>query len=214
MSNHYETYDPSEMIGPPLNVRGSLIVKEDVHAVTVDVFGHLNASKNVSTSKLKVSGDCKIAGKCEAGQVNNLGSLRVQNIMADKIMSSGYMSVAQEAVAGTFYADGAVKIKRLTADAAIEIRLGNRSIIEVIRSRGDITVKPSSKLMNTVMIPFRKLTCESIEGLNITLYRTSARLVCGENVVVGPGCSIGEIRYSKSLTVHPKSQVGQTVYSN
>lgn len=214
MSNHYETYNPSEMIGPPLNVRGSLIIKEDVHAVTVDVIGHLNTSMNVTTSKLKVSGDCKIAGKCEAGQVNNLGSLRVQHIKADKIMSSGYMSVAQEAVAGTFCADGAVKIKRLTADADIEIRLGNRSTIEVIRSRGDITVKPSSKLMNAVMHPFRKLTCESIEGVNITLYRTSAKLVCGEDVVVGPGCSIGEIRYCKSLTVHPKSQVGKTVYSN
>lgn len=214
MSNHYDSYNPSEMIGPPLNVRGSQMIPENVQAVTVHVIGHLNVSKNVTTTNLKVSGDCRIAGNCEAGQVNNLGSLRVQHIKADKVVSSGYLSVAQEAVAETFYAEGAVKIKRLTADRDIEIRLGNRSTIEIMRSGSNIIVKPSSKLINTVMQPFRKLTCESIEGQNITLYRTTAKLVCGEEVVVGPGCSIGEIRYSKSLTVHPKSQVGKTVYSD
>lgn len=214
MSNHYDSYNPSEMIGPPLNVRGSQIIHENVQAVTVHVIGHLNVSKNVTTSNLKVSGDCRIAGNCNAGQVNNLGSLRVQHIKADKVVSAGYLSVAQEAVTGAFYAEGAVKIQSLTANADIEIRLGNKSTIEIMRTRSNIIVKPSSKLINTVMQPFRKLTSESIEGQNITLYRTRAKLVCGEEIVVGPGCSIDEIRYSKSLTVHPKSKVGKTVYSD
>lgn len=124
------------------------------------------------------------------------------------------MSVAENAAAGTFYAEGAVNIKSLNADSSIEIRLGNRSTVEVMRAGGDIIVKPSSKLINALMHPFRKLTCTTIEGTSITLYRTTAELVCGEEIIVGPGCTIGEIRYSKSLTVDLKSQVDRTVFLN
>ncbi|MNB93987.1 hypothetical protein D3C75_411310 [compost metagenome] len=214
MSNNNNTYERTDMIDPPLKVRGSLFVRENIRAVTVDVFGHLSTKSSVSTSKLKVSGDCTIGGNCKANQVNNLGSLRVQNIQADNLRSSGYMSVAENAAAGTFYAEGAVNIKRLNADSSIEIRLGNRSTVEVMRAGGDIIVKPSSKLINALMHPFRKLTCTIIEGTNITLYRTTADLVCGEEIIVGPGCTIGEIRYSKSLTVDLKSQVDRTVFLN
>ncbi|MEK3739169.1 MULTISPECIES: hypothetical protein [Paenibacillus] len=214
MSNNNNTYERTDMIDPPLKVRGSLFVRENIRAVTVDVFGHLSTKSSVSTSKLKVSGDCTIGGNCKANQVNNLGSLRVQNIQADNLRSSGYMSVAENAAAGTFYAEGAVNIKRLNADSSIEIRLGNRSTVEVMRAGGDIIVKPSSKLINALMHPFRKLTCTTIEGTSITLYRTTADLVCGEEIIVGPGCTIGEIRYSKSLTVDLKSQVDRTVFLN
>lgn len=214
MSNNNNTYERTDMIDPPLKVRGSLFVRENIRAVTVDVFGHLSTKSSVSTSKLKVSGDCTIGGNCKANQVNNLGSLRVQNIQADNLRSSGYMSVAENAATGTFYAEGAVNIKRLNADSSIEIRLGNRSTVEVMRAGGDIIVKPSSKLINALMHPFRKLTCTTIEGTSITLYRTTADLVCGEEIIVGPGCTIGEIRYSKSLTVDLKSQVDRTVFLN
>ncbi|WP_339317173.1 hypothetical protein [Paenibacillus sp. FSL R10-2734] len=214
MSNDYDTYEFREIIDPPLKVRGSLILKEDVRTVTVDVIGHLRTQKNIATSKLKVSGDCTIGGHCKANQVNNLGSLRVQHIQADRLQSSGYLSAAQVAEVDTFHAEGAVKINRLTAGTSIEIRLGNRSTIEVMSSSGTIIVKPSSKLINALMHYFRKLTCKTIEGTSITLYRTTADLVCGENIIIGPGCSIGEIRYSKSLTVDPKSQVDRTVFLN
>ncbi|WP_340007168.1 hypothetical protein MHH52_05610 [Paenibacillus sp. FSL K6-0276] len=213
MSNDYDT-EFREMIGPPLKVRGSLFLQEDVRAVTVDVVGHLSTQKNIATSNLKVSGVCSIGGHCRANQVNNLGSLRVQHIQADRLQSSGYLSVAQDAVVETFYAEGAVKINRLIAGTSIEIRLGNKSTLEVMRSSGTITVKPSSKLINALMHYCRKLTCETIEGTSITLYRTTADLVCGEDIFIGPGCSIGEIRYSKSLTIDPRSHVDRTVFLN
>jgi cytoskeletal protein CcmA (bactofilin family) len=214
MSNINDTFERHEMIGPPLKVRGSLILQEDLRADTVNVVGHLSVKNNVVTSKLKVSGDCSIGGHCRADQVINLGSLRIQHIQADRLQSSGYFSVAQDAAVETFYAEGAVKIHRLTAESSIELRLGNKSTIDVIKSSGTITVKPSLKLMNALIPYFRKLTCETIEGTSISLYRTTANLVCGEDIIIGPGCSIGEVQYSKSLTVDPKSQVDRTVFLN
>ncbi|WP_375105016.1 hypothetical protein ACDZ28_14230 [Paenibacillus sp. RS8] len=214
MPHASDTFERNEMIGPPLKVRGSLILQEDIRADTVDVVGHLSAQKNVTTVKLKVSGDCSIGGHCRAEQVINLGGLRVQQLQANRLQSSGYFSAAQNVAVETFYAEGAVKIHRLTAGSSIELRLGNRSTIEVMKSSGTITIKPSLKLMNALIPYFRKLTCETIEGTSIMLYRTTADLVCGEDIIIGPGCSIGEIRYSKSLTVDPKSQVDRTEFLN
>lgn len=214
MSNANDPFERNEMIGPPLKVRGSLILKEEVRADTVDVIGHLSVQNNVTTAKLKVSGDCSIRGHCRAEQVINLGGLRVQHIQADRLQSSGYLSVAQDAAVETFYAEGAVKIHRLTAGKSIVLRLGNKSTIEVMRSNDIITVKPSLKLINALIPYFRKLTCKTIEGASITLYRTTADLVCGEDIIIGPGCSIGEVRYRKSLVIDPKSQVARTVFLN
>lgn len=65
MSNNNNTYERTDMIDPPLKVRGSLFVRENIRAVTVDVFYHLSTKSSVSTSKLKVSGDCTIGGNCK-----------------------------------------------------------------------------------------------------------------------------------------------------
>lgn len=212
MPNDKEAYQRNEFVDPPLKVRGSLFLQDDICAASVDVFGHLSTQGAVSTAALKVSGNCMIRGSCKAHQVNNLGSLRIQNIQADNLSSSGYLSVAQDAVVGTFYADGAVKIKHLTISSSLEIRLSSRSSVEVISADGNIIVKPNSRLMNALMPPFRRLTCQKIEGISITLQQTTAELVCGEDIVIGPRCTIREIHYSKSLTIDPKSQVDRTVF--
>lgn len=211
MSNEYDTYEPREMIGPPLKVRGSLILHVDVRAITVDVLGHLSTRNNVETSKLKVSGDCTIGGYCQANQVINLGSLRVQSIQTDHIQSSGYLSVAENATTRSLYAEGSVRMNRLVAEDSIELRLGNRCTVKDMKSSGVITIKPSSMLLNILMRPFHKLTCGNIEGTDITLYRTVAELVRGDNIIIGEGCVIKEVHYSKSLTVDPKSQVNKIV---
>lgn len=82
----------------------------NVCAVNVNVLGHLSTRKNITTPNLKVSGDCTIRGYCQANQINNLGSLRVQSIQADHIQSSGYLSVAQEATTTSLHAEGAVAL--------------------------------------------------------------------------------------------------------
>ncbi len=211
MSNDYDAYEPHEPIGPPLKVRGSLILHEDVCTNTVDILGHLSTRYNVATSKLKVSGDCSIEGYCQVSQVNNLGSLRVQSIQADHIQSSGYLSVAQEATTRSLNAEGAVQINKLVAKESIELRLGNRCTVKDMKSSGPITIKPSSMLLNILMRPFHRLTCGRIKGTDITLYRTTAELVYGDNITIGVGCVIEEVHYSKSLTVDPKSQVNKAV---
>lgn len=50
-----------------------------------------------------------------------------------------------------------------------------------------------------------RLESSYIEGRTINLQATKAKLVCGENVTIGYGCEIEEVRYSDILTIQPGS---------
>ncbi|MFF2017677.1 hypothetical protein [Paenibacillus sp. NPDC058177] len=196
----------------PLKVKGSLLRRDDIVATSVEVLGVLTARGSITTARLKVSGECSVANACVARQVKNLGSLRTRSLQAENISSSGYLSATQETTTGSFYAEGAVRMKRLTARNSIEIRLGNACSIDEMSAGGEISVLLSSTPFSFLMGPFRKMNCCSITGTTIRLERTTANLVCGEDVTIGPGCIIQELHYSKSLTVESKSKVKKVVF--
>ncbi|QHT62918.1 hypothetical protein GXP70_25140 [Paenibacillus lycopersici] len=55
------------------------------------------------------------------------------------------------------------------------------------------------------------LTAELIEGDYVYLENTTADIVRGTNVTIGPGCSIGRVEYSKQLRRIGGSQVNEVV---
>lgn len=57
----------------------------------------------------------------------------------------------------------------------------------------------------------KSLKAESIEGTHVTLACAKAKIVRGETVVLGPGCDIDRVEYSKQLTVHEKARVRERV---
>lgn len=196
----------------PLKVRGSLISRDPIRAASIHVTGHLKANSTLATALLKVSGECSIAEACYSESVENLGSLRVQRLQAQHVRSAGYLSSAGPIQAITFAAKGAVKLQQLHATERIEIVLGNTCKAEQLISAGPVIIRRSSPKLGLSMGPFRRLGCRLIQGETIRLERTTAELVCGTDITVGPGCDIGEIRYSQSLTVAPGSRVGSSVY--
>lgn len=163
---------------------------------------------------MKLRGECSVAQSCNAQELYCFGSLRTGSLKAVRVVSNGYLSVARSAHADEFRADGAVRIDRLSCAVSIRIQLGAWCKIRHMTCDGEITVAPSSRLLNLPMRPFQTLRCGTIEGAGITLYRTRADLVCGHDVTIGPGCIIGEIRYRDHLTLHPQSQVGRITQMN
>lgn len=208
------TLNPLPEEGKPLKVYGSQICPGDVEASSVEVLGHLQVRGKLTATRLTLRGECSVAQSCRAQELHSFGSLRTGSLQAVKVVSSGYLSVARSARAEEFQTDGAVRIDRLTCKETIHIQLGGLCRIRHMTCEGGITIAPSSRLMNLPMRPFRKLRCETIEGAGITLYRTQADLVCGQSVTVGPGCTIGEVRYRDRLTLHPHSQVGKITQIN
>lgn len=206
--------NPMPEANKPLKINGSRICRGDMDASHVEVLGHLHVSGSLSTARLKLRGECSIGLSCHAQELSSFGSLRVTELRGVSITANGYLSVTGEAAAEEFKAEGCVRIDRLSCTSTIRIKLGSLCKIRHMTSEGDIIVSPSFKLLPIPLSPFRKLRCEIIEGADITLYRTQADLVCGQKVTLGPGCSIREIRYRETLTVHPRSQVGKIIQMN
>lgn len=53
------------------------------------------------------------------------------------------------------------------------------------------------------------LTAESVEADQVELSYTKAQTVRGNRVVIGPGCTIGEVEYTESLEVHKSSKISR-----
>lgn len=200
--------------GKPLKIYGSQTFRGDMEAPSVEVLGHLNVRGKLSAARLNLRGECSVAQSCNTQELHSFGSLRTGSLQAGTAAASGYISVASSAQADEFRADGAVRIGRLSCTASIHIELGSACRIRHMTCEGGITIAPSARLLNLPMRPFRKLSCETIEGADIILYKTQADLVCGLNVTLGPGCKIGEVRYRDRLTLHPQSQVGKITQIN
>lgn len=198
---------------PQLKVRGSLLRRDDITASSVNVFGHLNARGKVTAAELKVSGECSIAGHCYTGRTENLGSLRVHSLKSDHIRSTGYLSATNEISTLTFLAKGAIRLNTLYAAKSVEIILGSPCTADQIRTEGSVTIKRFSGMLNALMGPLRKLSCRHIQGDIVNLEHTTARLVSGRDIRIGPGCDIQEIRYSASLKVSGNAKVGASVFS-
>ena len=102
-----------------------------------------------------------------------------------------------------FRSSGSVRIdERLTAEE-VEIDLGGTSKIPTIEGES-VRVKATGGF-------FRirgELTAESIKGEDIELEATTANLVKGETVYIGPHCKIAVVEASK-LVVHESSEVGE-----
>jgi hypothetical protein len=48
-----------------------------------------------------------------------------------------------------------------------------------------------------------------IEGDFIDLEYTTADIIRGNIVIIGPGCNVGRIEYRDQITVHPEAKVGK-----
>ncbi|MDF9842086.1 MULTISPECIES: hypothetical protein [unclassified Paenibacillus] len=198
---------------PPFKVRGALTRPEDLIASSVDVFGQLKVSGTVTAGRLKVSGECRIAGHCLAEQVDSFGSLRVHSLEAEHVRSSGYLS-AEEVTAVTFLAKGAVELNRLTASESVIIRLSARSRINQLKTEGSLTVSSILPGLSFFTKPFYRLNCRLLEGHSLHIEHTTAERVCGNRIIIGPGCQIEEVRYTESLHIDKASTVNKITKIN
>jgi cytoskeletal protein CcmA (bactofilin family) len=95
----------------------------------------------------------------------------------------------------------------------IDIKLRGCSFVDEIGG-SNINVKRQScyksifeRMFMTVSGAQHNLKCNVVEGEDIYLEYTEAKVVRGKNVVIGPGCDIEKIEYSNSITLDDKSKV-------
>jgi cytoskeletal protein CcmA (bactofilin family) len=208
-----------------VSIRGEGTIVTDVECSVFNVYGTSEAVENVTTGSVKILGEAEFKGNIEAKETLVMGTMMVESLAllkkvkilgllevgerlsGDEATIKGSISVNGDVEYETFDSSGGFEIKGLlTADTIkIALRFGQSRAEEI--GGGKITVKRKKNSL----LPFGKevgsLTVKIIEGDDIYLENTTADIVRGNKVKIGPGCQIGLVEYRTDLTHDPRTTI-------
>lgn len=151
-----------------------------------DIDGIITISGNLDTEHLDMDGTCKIYGNLNSEEMKVDGILAVTgNVTAENVRLTGGLSLD-----GTFNA-GSFELKFYNSPRVKEIVGGKISI--------------------THGTNVRHLRAELIEGDEISIERSKVKVVRGDNVVIGEGCTVDRVEYRSGLVIHPKANVKEKI---
>ncbi|QHW33106.1 cell shape determination protein CcmA [Paenibacillus rhizovicinus] len=176
---------------------------------TLDVSGTLRAGNYRQVGEVVINGD--LVGN----QISILGQLDISgSIRGRAVKLRGQLDVhGGECEATSFEARGGFNIHGLLNAGEVDIRTwgpcrvkeiaGNRIVVRQSKWGGLKQLFSGQGAMT--------LTAELIEGDYVYLENTTADVVRGANVTIGPGCKIGLVEYRKQLRRIGASQVNEEV---
>jgi len=180
-----------------LDVSGATDIKGNVDAETIKVSGGSDIKGNVTTKTIKISGASKIRGALHAEEVNISGSIEIK----------------EDCEAEIFKSKGAFDIGGLLNAGDIEICIYGRCRVREIGGE-KIDIRKGSgnifaKMIKYFFVHGEKLITSVIEGDDIYLEATTAKIVRGNNVTIGPDCNIELVEYRGKISVADDSKVNE-----
>lgn len=211
---------------------GAAKVNGDVQAEEISCSGSIQVKGNVQCSgRLATSGSFRTEGSIQAGEIKCSGSIRgAGTISGDIIRISGSLEAGQNIsghrvnLSGVCHVDGGMEAEavELTGRAQIAGLLNAETIAILAEGQSEIsdigctaiTVARRQQGQGLLSQLFSRaigsLTVGTIEGDEIKLEYTTAKVVRGKQVVIGPGCKIGRVEYTESCQAEPDT-VAETV---
>lgn len=202
-----------------VSISGSGKIEGATYCNDISVSGGAKFSGDVQCKSISTSGSCKVDGGLKSEDVSISGSLSIdKKIEAEVIKISGLLT-ASGLEGERFYGSGIFKIEELLNADKIDISMMGRCEAKEIGGEV-ITIKRDSfnkigGLFQSLFISGYKdgsLQAETIEGDELYLEHTTAKVVRGDKVVIGPGCNIELAEYKSSLQVSEKSRVKNEVH--
>ena len=184
-------------------IRGACKVGGNVRASVLKIGGSMKVQGDVDAELIRAKGAFKVEGNLSANNFRTSGASKVMGkiVSTEEIYVEGVLKCASDidseifTLHGVVDVDGTLRAKKFTAE------LGGKSAIQFLES--DVVHVTVGKNSNKPELLVKKIT-----GKDIYLENTFAELVEGENVRIGPGCAISEVK-SGNLEVHPSSKVGK-----
>lgn len=182
-----------------MKVMGQTDVNGSLNADLLKVYGQLDVSKASNIKHLKVRGEVDFNHHLNGEHVDNKGSLKVNgNVTCDQFLSKGECKID-----GLLSAEE-INLKLLfTTSRITEIGGGKVSVNKHNFPYGFSFRAKKAHLVTTV-----------VEADDIYLEYTTAKVVRGNNVKIGPGCDIDLVEYRDSIRVSPGSTVRSEVNTN
>ncbi len=189
---------------------GDSRLQGNLKAGTAKITGSLHVEGKADADDMRVTGDLKLDGDFHARHCHLRGGFTTKaSVKADDLSLMGLINVRKNCEAETFNGEGQIRIDGLLNADRIEIKTyGPSRISEVGGDRINIgkgSATSFGKMIKVLLIPSNwgnaMLSANSIEGDDIRLSSTKAKVVRGKDVVIGSGCEIDLIEYTDSLQV-------------
>ena len=163
---------------------------------------------------MKVSGSAHVTGNVKSQSIKINGSTHIEgNLYGEEITIAGSAHIEKNCQAECFKASGNFKIQGLLNAGEINIRIGgNCNVQEIGGEHIEIRVSPIDnsfikKVIDKMFNSKGELTTALIEGDEIYLQNTNAKIVRGNNITIGEGCNIGLVEYSGEIIISSDSIV-------
>ena len=193
---------------------GSSKVIGNLKSDTIKISGSTNIEGNVEAEEINVSGSSHIIGNVKSQSIIINGSTHiVGNLYGEEVSITGSVNIEKDCEVEHFKASGGFKIQGLLNAGEVIINLGGKCIVkeiggEHIEVRSGIVDSFFFKKVIDKMFNSRgELTTELIEGDEIYIENTNAKIVRGNNVTIGDGCKIGLIEYRGEINISSESIV-------
>ncbi|MDA1476120.1 hypothetical protein [Bacillus changyiensis] len=171
------------------------------------IHGETKVGGSLKADKIKIYGKTDIVGDVHTGEAVVRGAINIGgHLSAERCDIKGALTGKGNCEAESFELTGSVELDGLLNAGVIEIGLRfdkssvkeiGGTVINVKNKRG--LFKPNGGFLST----------ETIEGDDIYLENTSAQIVRGNRIHIGPSCQIKTVEYKTELTVSKRANVGE-----
>lgn len=197
------------------SVSGMSTVMGDISTKSIKISGKTIVNGNISAINFKVSGDSEINGNIKAEDLNINGSTSILgNVVSNNILIHGGFSVGGDCTCEQFYSKGGFKISGLINSGKIYLtvhfpckvkEIGGEKIH--VQKGGGYKFKHFIQSLISSNPEPTGLICDIIECDNAYLECTTAKIVRGNNVVIGSDCKIDLVEYKDYYEVSKDSFV-------
>ncbi|WP_028543788.1 integral membrane protein [Paenibacillus taiwanensis] len=197
-----------------ITLNGMATINGDASCNSFRGSGTSKVKGSLTTPSAQIDGTCSINGHLRAAQCRINGMATVDGMLnSDTLETQGKLTVHRDCEAERVTINGMFSIDGLLNAGTIDA-----TILGACRAREiggeSITVRQgrmnSFSRMVTSLFTSPYLEADTIEGDEIVLEYTKARIVRGSMVVIGPGCEIDHVEYKVGLDVHNQAKVNRT----
>jgi cytoskeletal protein CcmA (bactofilin family) len=214
-------------------ISGTAGVKGDLISVNeVTVSGAADIDGDVKTKLIKTSGVCKIKGNLTSEELVVSGTTSVDkdvntkkikvsgnthmrgNVHGEEIDIKGNAEIGGDCECEKFTANGGFKIGGLLNAGEIDIKIFYKCSVNEIGGE-KITIRKSDgfaeigRFIKNIFNIKEYLITQCIEGDDIYLESTVAKVVRGNNVTIGPDCEIDLVEYRNELKILNDTKVNK-----
>ncbi|WP_442604236.1 polymer-forming cytoskeletal protein [Paenibacillus sp. KN14-4R] len=194
---------------------GSGDVYGNVQAGNMKISGSANIDGNVTTDDLKISGSMRVDGDVSVKNIKISGHFKADGrLVAEDIELDGALELKEDCSAERFEVKGGFRIDGLLNVGKVNIQLhGDAHVREIgcdqIEVRRNLLGISVFKMIKTLFQSYHnELHVNTIEGDEIYLEYTKAKVVRGTNVTIGPGCEIDLVEYKGRYEQDKGADVG------